>query len=134
MTYKAVLDEKEYYFPEGIYKSNEEVLKNFSYVSEDEIIIDLKQMKDRIDYEKLDLISFQCAGFVGEIVLDNEQDLKEHNELGPRIRLLDNMAKIHLSKGEEEKARENQIKLIELELNFLNKLIEKENSNKKSSR
>lgn len=50
------------------------------------------------------------------------------------MRFLDNMSKMHISKGEEEKARENQIKMIELEIDFFSKLLEKENSHKKSSR
>lgn len=76
MKYKAILDEKEYFFPRGIYQLNEEKLKTFSYETEDEVIVDLNKLKKELNYKDLNLISFQCASYVGEIVLDDEYALQ----------------------------------------------------------
>ena len=134
MEYIASIKEKEYFFPGSVYMLNEEKLKKYSYEQDDTTLIDLNKLGREADYKDLDLLSFQCADFVGEMVLDDEYDLQKHNELGPKMRFLDDISKIHISKGEEEKAREDQMKMIELEIDFYNKLKEQENSNKKSSR
>ena len=136
MEYKAIISGKEYPLPKGIYELNEEKLKKYSYEDEEYVYVDIDRLKNEEDYRTIDIISFQCAGMIGEMVLDDERALSEYNKLGPKVRFLDDMAKYNKENGKMDKAKNNLSDAMALILEFYRKELELEenriNQNKSS--
>ena len=126
MEYKIIINEEEYKIPNIIYIFNEELFKQYTQEKDDELYLNIEKMKEEEKYIELKRIVDQTCNAVGTYSLEDEEEMKEMCALGPKMRLLDNMAQINYTKGKYELACKKLLELLELCLKFYKKQIEKE--------
>ena len=126
MRYKAIIEGKEYPLPEIIYDFNKEGLDEYLFEDEEGKYIDFDMFSEEDTYDNLDIISYQCSNTIGTIVLDDEKALQRYNEIGSQIRTFDKMASMNHEKGNDERAKQNLLEGMKLELDFYEKELELE--------
>lgn len=131
MEYKIIINNQEYQIPKIIYMFNQKLFEQYTKIKDNELYLDIEAMKNDKKYNEMKIITDQSCNAIGMFSLEDEDEMKEMIELGPKMRFLDDMAKINYEKGKEELAFQKLTELLTLSLSIYKKQLEKEELNMK---
>lgn len=123
MEYKTIINDNIYSFPTLVYEFQKEILDKYAQIENDTTYIDMNLLKENESYEVLEKISTMCSDAIGQIVLYAEEEVQKNDDFWPQIRLYDNIAKINHNKGDDEKAKQQLSKLIEMTVDYYDELL-----------
>lgn len=132
MNYNVIINNKEYIMPSVVSALNNELFEEYKVEENEKTYFDIDRVIENKRIEDLDRICFQTCATVGELALDDPETLQTYNELGPDIRLWDNMATIHRKKNNIDKACQDYLKIMEPVLEFYNNLLKEEQEKDKT--
>ena len=130
--YKVIIDNEKYHIPGLVSSFNQEIFQEYSYEEENEKYFDMNRLIDDDKIPELDRICDMCCDTIGQITLDNENDLKEFSSLGADLRMYDNLSKISFKRGDKEKGINYILQEMKIALEYYNVLLERDKENTKT--
>lgn len=111
--YYIVIGDKEYEIPTTVSMFNKEIFEGNKKVVGSKKYLDLSKLINENKRQDVEKIVDQCVAHTGDMIRETRLETK-WNDIGPKIRNLDNMSKILFESGKKDLAYKKQIELMEL--------------------